>query len=131
MGGHRVFLRTGEYEDGRLGEITLNLPRETATVRGLAECFAQAVSLGLQHGVALEEFVDAFALTRFGPAGAVEGDPEVERATSVLDYVFRSLAVTYLGRRLPEPVLEAEAAQAPLPLDLPVAGRRRGLRLVA
>ncbi len=131
VGGHRVFLRTGEYEDGRLGEITLTLPRETATVRGLAECFAQAVSLGLQHGVGLEEFVDAFALTRFGPAGAVEGDPEVERATSVLDYVFRSLAVTYLGRRLPEPVLEVEAAQVPLPLDLPVAGRRRGLRLVA
>ncbi len=131
LGGHRVFLRTGEYADGRLGEITLTLPRETAAVRGLAECFAQAVSLGLQHGVRLEEFVDAFALTRFGPAGAVEGDPDVERATSVLDYVFRSLSATYLGRRLAEPAMETAAEQAPLPLDLPGGGRRRGLRLVA
>ncbi len=131
VGGHRVFLRTGEYADGRLGEITLTLPRESAAVRGLAECFAQAVSLGLQHGVRLEEFVEAFALTRFGPAGAVEGDPEVERASSVLDYVFRSLAVTYLHRRLPEPEMEAAAEQAKLPLDLPAGGRRRGLRLVA
>ena len=130
VGGHRVFLRTGEYADGRLGEIALALPRESATVRGLAECFAQAVSLGLQHGVRLEEFVEAFGLTRFGPAGAVEGDPEVERATSVLDYVFRSLAVTYLNRRLPEPDVEV-SEQAPLPLDLPAGGRRRGLRLVA
>ena len=131
VGGHRVFLRTGEYEDGRLGEITLTLPRESAMVRGLAESFALAVSLGLQHGVELEEFVDAFALTRFGPAGAVEGDPEVDRATSVLDYVFRSLAVTYLRRRLPEPEVEVAVAQSRLPLDLPEGGRRRGLRLVA
>jgi len=132
VGGHRVFLRTGEYADGSLGEISLVLPRETATVRGLAECFAQAVSLGLQHGVKLEEFVDAFALTRFGPAGLVDGDPEVERATSVLDYVFRSLSATYLGRRLPDPEFEPTAPRAPeLPLDLPTAERRRGLRLVA
>ncbi len=132
VGGHRVFLRTGEYADGRLGEITLTLPRETATVRGLAECFAQAVSIGLQHGVKLEEFVDAFALTRFGPAGAVEGDPDVERATSVLDYVFRSLSVTYLGRALPEPEMEMPVEVAPLlPLDLPARGRRRHLKLVA
>jgi hypothetical protein len=130
VGGHRVFLRTGEYADGSLGEITLSLPRETATVRGLAEGFAQAVSLGLQHGVKLEEFVDAFALTRFGPAGTVDGDPDVTRATSILDYVFRSLSAAYLGRVLPEP--EIEGAQAPLlPLDLPEGGRRRGLRLVA
>ncbi len=131
VGGHRVFLRTGEYADGQLGEITLSLPRESATVRGLAECFAQAVSLGLQHGVRLEEFVEAFALARFGPAGVVDGDPEVERASSVLDYVFRSLAVTYLNRRLPEPEMEVAAEQAKLPLDLPAGGRRRGLRLVA
>ncbi len=130
VGGHRVFLRTGEYADGRLGEITLSLPRETATVRGLAEGFAQAVSLGLQHGVKLEEFVDAFAFTRFGPAGAVDGDPDVTRATSILDYVFRSLSVAYLGRALPEPEIEAAAAPL-LPLDLPEGGRRRGLRLVA
>ena len=131
VGGHRVFVRTGEYADGRLGEISLSLPRESAAVRGLAECFAQAVSLGLQHGVRLEEFVDAFALTRFGPAGSVEGDPDVERASSVLDYVFRSLAVTYLGRRIADPAVEVVVEQAALPLDLPVGGRRRGLRLVA
>jgi hypothetical protein len=140
IGGHRVFLRTAEYPDGRLGEISLNLPRETAPVRALAECFAQAVSLGLQHGVPLDEFVEAFALTRFGPAGAVEGDPDVDRATSVLDYVFRTLSATYLGRVLPEaPAGEAlvpedgprAAGAAPLlPLDLP-RGRRGGLRLVA
>ena len=98
VGGHRVFLRTGEYEDGRLGEIAISLPRESPAVRCLTDCVAQAVSLGLQHGVALEEFVDAFAFTRFGPAGAVDGDPDVERATSVLDYVFRSLSITYLRR---------------------------------
>ena len=135
VGGHRVFLRTGEYEDGRLGEIAISLPRESPAVRCLADCVAQAVSLGLQNGVALEEFVDAFAFTRFGPAGAVDGDPDVERATSVLDYVFRSLSITYLRRALPEPeVGEAarESGATPLlPLDLPAQGRRRGLRLVA
>ena len=134
VGGHRVFLRTAEYADGRLGEITLNLPRENPAVRGLAECFAQAVSLGLQHGVGLQEFVEAFTLTRFGPSGAVEGDPDVDRATSVLDYVFRTLSATYLGRTLPAPEVTLDPAQsgseaAPLlPLDLPA---RRGLRLVA
>ncbi len=131
LGGHRVFLRTGEYADGSLGEVTLTLPRELATVRGLAEGVAQAVSLGLQHGVPLEEFVDAFALTRFAPAGAVDGDPEVERATSVLDYVFRFLSATYLGRRLPEPEIDLTASQTKLPLDLPEGGRRQKLRLVA
>ncbi len=137
VGGHRVFLRTAEYADGRLGEISLALPRESAAVRCLADCFAQAVSLGLQHGVTLDAFVEAFTLTRFGPAGTVEGDPEVERATSVLDYVFRALAAEYLGRVLPVPEL-AQAPAAPpaaaplLPLDLPQAAARRGrLRLVA
>jgi hypothetical protein len=129
VGGHRVFLRTGEYEDGTLGEIALTLPRESAMVRGLAECFAQAVSLGLQHGVKLEEFVDAFTLTRFGPAGVVEGDPDIDRATSVLDYVFRSLSVSYLGRTLPQAEVEVASPDAPeLPLVL-LAQRR--LRLVA
>jgi hypothetical protein len=136
VGGHRVFLRTGEYADGRLGEISLTLPRENAFVRGLADCFAQAVSLGLQHGIRLEEFVEAFALTRFGPSGLVEGDAAAERATSVIDYAMRSLSATYLGKALAEPELDEEMrAQeqevAPmLPLDLPRA-KRRGLRLVA
>ncbi len=134
VGGHRVFLHTGEYADGRLGELALHLPRESTFVRGLAECFAQALSLGLQHGVKLEAFVDAFALTRFGPAGLVEGDGPAARATSVVDYAMRALSANYLGRTLPEPELdedmraqEHEAAPM-LPLDLP---RRRGLRLVA
>jgi ribonucleoside-diphosphate reductase alpha chain len=136
VGGHRLFLRTAEYADGRLGEISLTLPREAATVRCLAECVAQAVSLGLQHGVALDAFVEAFTLTRFAPAGVVEGDPEIERATSVMDYVFRTLSATYLGRILPEPEIEAPegppGATPLLPLDLPSHGaRRRGLRLVA
>ncbi len=132
--GHRVFLQTGEYADGRLGELALHLPRESAFVRGLAECFAQALSLGLQHGVKLEEFVEALSLTRFGPAGLVEGDSTAERATSVVDYAMRALSANYLGRVLPEPepdeemrLQEREIAPM-LPLDLP---RRRGLRLVA
>ena len=141
VGGHRIFLRTGEYDDGTLGEITITLPREGAAFRGLMECFAQAVSIGLQHGVRLENFVDAFTLSEFGPAGAVEGDPAVRQATSLLDYVFRTLSVNYLGRVLPEPEFSQEADQergqaAPLlPLDLPQGAsprmRRRALRVVA
>jgi hypothetical protein len=140
VGGHRVFLRTGEYDDGALGEITITLPKEGAAFRGLMDCFAQAVSLGLQHGVKLETFIDAFTLTQFGPAGLVEGDPAVGQATSLLDYVFRTLSVNYLARPLPEPELEAltavETDAAPLlPLDLPRGAsprmRRRALRVVA
>ncbi len=133
VGGHRVFLRTGEYPDGALGEITIALPKEGATTRALIECLAQAVSIGLQHGVRLDAFVDAFTATDFGPAGQVEGDPAISQASSVLDYVFRTLAVNYLGRRLPEPVPETEMAgeTAPLlPLDLPPRMRRRALRIV-
>jgi hypothetical protein len=136
VGGHRVFLRTGEYADGRLGEFSLTLPRENASVRSLAECFAQAVSLGLQHGIALEEFAEAFALTRFGPAGNVEGDAAVSRATSFVDYAMRSLMAHYTGKTLAEPEMDDELAQADasatplLPMDLPRRSRPR-LRLVA
>jgi hypothetical protein len=129
LGGHRVYLRTGEYADGTLGEITLSLPRESAAVRGLAEGFANAVSIGLQYGVPLQDYIEAFTLTRFGFAGSVEGDADVTAATSVLDYVFRTLSATYLGRRLPEPAMEETPAPL-LPLDLPAGGKRR-LRLVA
>ena len=130
IAGHKLFLRTGEHADGTLGEIAIAVPKETAAFRGLMDAFAQAVSLGLQHAVPLEDFVDAFTLTRFGPAGPVEGDAAVTRATSVLDYVFRSLAATYLGRTdLPQADAEDEipAPSGPplLPLDLP-----RTLRLV-
>ena len=104
IGGHKLFLRTGEYDDGALGEIFVGLHKEGAAFRGLMDCFAIAVSLGLQHGVPLEEFVEAFTFTRFGPAGAVEGDPAVRRATSLLDYMFRHLAANYLGKTdIPEP----------------------------
>jgi hypothetical protein len=135
VGGHRVHLRTGEYADGTLGELAIGLPKESPAFRGLMDAFAHAVSLGLQHGIPLADFVDAFTLTRFGPAGAVEGDPHVSRATSLLDYVFRSLAAHYLGRTyLPEAAPEPDAPDPPsLPLDLPPAAdraRRRGLIVV-
>ena len=89
VGGHRLYLRTGEYDDGTLGEVFVALHKEGAAFRGLMDNFAIAVSLGLQHGVPLEAFVEAFTFTRFGPAGAVEGDPAVTHATSLLDYAFR------------------------------------------
>ncbi|MCC6719599.1 MAG: TSCPD domain-containing protein [Acetobacteraceae bacterium] len=98
VGGHKVFLRTGEYGDGTLGEIFVALHKEGPAFRGLMDNFAVAVSLGLQHGVPLADFVEAFTFTRFGPAGTVEGDAAVGRATSLLDYVFRNLAVNYLNR---------------------------------
>ncbi len=135
IGGHTVFLRTAEYEDGTLGEICLTPQKESAAVRGLMESFAQAVSLGLQHGVPLAEYVEAFTLTRFGASGAVEGDPAVSRASSVLDYVFRNLAVHYLGRHDLPPAPVEEAPSAPpsatplLPLDLPRGQRPRPARL--
>ncbi len=81
VGGHKLFLRTGEYDDGMLGEIFIALQKEGAAFRGLMDNFAHAVSIGLQHGVPLERFVETFTFTRFGPAGAVEGDPAVHAAT--------------------------------------------------
>jgi hypothetical protein len=128
IGGHRVFLRTGEYPDGTLGEIGLSVPREGAAYRGLLDAFATAVSVGLQHGVPLDEYVEAMLLTRGGPAGAVEGDPQVGRATtSPLDYAARTLAAHYLGRTtLPEAAHEGPPPAAPsLPLDLPAQPRLR------
>ncbi len=98
IGGHKVYLRTGEYSDATLGEIFLDMHKEGAAFRSLMNCFAIAVSLGLQHGVPLEEFVDAFVFTRFEPNGVVMGNPHIRMSTSVIDYVFRELAVAYLGR---------------------------------
>ena len=104
VGGHKLFLRTGEYDDGSLGEIFVALHKEGAAFRGLMDNFAHAVSLGLQHGVPLERFVEAFTFTRFGPAGVVEGDPAVHAATSLLDYAFRNLAANYMaGGTFPTP----------------------------
>ena len=136
LGGHRIYVRTGEYADGSLGEIHVTLPRESAPVRNLVENLAAAVSTGLQHGVPLEEYVAAFTLTRFGPAGRVDGDADIQHATSPLDYVFRNLAINYLGRcDVPEGIPDPQEVETLplLPLDLPTQyrGRRPGLRLVS
>ncbi|MEO0620789.1 MAG: vitamin B12-dependent ribonucleotide reductase [Pseudomonadota bacterium] len=98
VGGHKVFLRTGEYEDGKLGEIFIDMHKEGAGFRAMMNNFAIAVSVGLQHGVPLEEFVDFFTFTRFEPAGIVQGNESIKNATSILDYIFRELAVSYLDR---------------------------------
>jgi ribonucleoside-diphosphate reductase alpha chain len=98
IGGQSVYLRTCEYENGQLGEIFIDMHREGAAFRSLLNCFAISISLGLQHGVPLEEFVDAFVFTKFEPSGMVNGNPHVKMSTSVIDYIFRELAVTYLGR---------------------------------
>jgi ribonucleoside-diphosphate reductase alpha chain len=98
VGGHKVYLRTGEYQDGRLGEIFIDMHKEGAAFRSLMNSFAIAISVGLQYGVPLEEFVDAFAYTRFEPSGPVQGNDTVKMASSVLDYIFRELAISYLGR---------------------------------
>jgi hypothetical protein len=141
IGGHKLFLSTGEYEDGRLGEIFIALHKEGPAFRGLMDAFAIAVSLGLQHGVPLADYVEAFTFTRFGPGGVVEGDPAVPAASSMLDYVFRNLAVNYLGQVVPAPpeetaddLGEGASERAPLlPLELPDSAprsRRRALKLV-
>jgi len=98
IGNHKIYLRTGEYEDGTLGEIFIDMHKEGAAFRSMTNCFAIAVSLGLQHGVPLEEFVDAFLFTRFEPNGVVQGNPHIKMTTSIIDYIFRELAITYLGR---------------------------------
>ncbi len=141
VGGHSLVLRTGEYEDGRLGEVAIGLNKASAPFRGLMDAFTQAVSIGLQHGVPLDRFVDAFTFTRFAPAGTVEGDAAVARATSPLDYVFRHLSRNYLGHAVAPAEEEASdtvgqgarEATPLLPMDLPQAApraRRRGLRVV-
>ncbi len=98
VGGHKVYLRTGEYEDGSIGEIFIDMHKEGAGFRAMMNNFAIAISVGLQYGVPLEEFVDAFTFTRFDPAGMVQGNDSIKNATSVLDYIFRELAVSYLDR---------------------------------
>jgi ribonucleoside-diphosphate reductase alpha chain len=98
VGNHKIYLRTGEYEDGTLGEIFVDMHKEGAAFRSMTNCFAIAISLGLQHGVPLDEFVDAFVFTRFEPNGMVVGNPHIKMTTSIIDYIFRELAITYLGR---------------------------------
>lgn len=98
VGGHKIYLRTGDYEDGSLGEIFIDMHKEGAAFRSLMHNFAMAISIGLQYGVPLEEYVEAFTFTRFEPSGVVSGNDRIKIATSILDYIFRELAVTYLGR---------------------------------
>ncbi len=129
IGGHKVFLRTGEYEDGTLGEVFIDLAKEGATLRGILSCFAIAVSKGLQYGVPLDEFVDTFTFQTFEPRGMVEGHPNIKMANSIVDYVFRALGVEYLQRdelaqvpptremELPEPATGL-AVEAGVQLDL-------------
>lgn len=98
INGQSIFIRTGEYDNEQIGEIFIDMHREGAAFRSLLNCFAISISLGLQHGVPLDEFVDAFVFTRFEPSGIVTGNEKIKMTTSVIDYIFRELAVTYLGR---------------------------------
>jgi len=109
VGGHKVYLHTGEFDDGELGEIFIDMHKEGAAFRSLMNNFAIAISIGLQYGVPLEEFVDAYVFTRFEPAGDVEGNDSIRHATSILDYIFRELGVSYLGR---EDLAQTDAASA-------------------
>ncbi len=120
VGGHKVYLRTGEYENGQLGEIFIDMHKEGAAFRSLMNNFAIAVSIGLQYGVPLEEFVEAFTFTRFEPNGPVVGHQNIKMATSLLDYIFRELAVSYLGRydlAHVQPSLEMDSMGAGSPED--------------
>jgi len=138
IGGHKVFLRTGEYSDGTLGEVFLDLAKEGATLRGILGCFAIAVSKGLQYGVPLEEYVDTFTFQTFEPRGMVEGHPNIKMSNSIVDYVFRALGVEYLHRDelaqvppdrsgdLPEPP-KGVAVDAGLQLDLTEAAMEQDI----
>lgn len=108
INGQTVYVRTGEYDNGQIGEVFIDMHKEGAAFRSLLNCFAISISLGLQHGVPLDEFVDAFVFTRFEPSGVVSGHSRIKMATSVIDYIFRELAVTYLGRNDLSHVEEAE-----------------------
>jgi len=127
IGGHKVFLRTGEYEDGSLGEIFIDMHKEGASFRSLMNCFAISVSMGLQHGVPLDSYVDQFTFTRFEPSGIVQGHPNIKFATSMLDYIFRVLGVEYL-RRYDFAQVPPEEEQEELlnPTDVPAAHRAQG-----
>ena len=136
VGGHKVYLRTGEYEDGRLAEVFIDMHKEGSAFRSLMNNFAIAISIGLQYGVPLEEFVEAFTFTRFEPSGIVEGNDAIKMATSILDYIFRELAISYLGRNdlahvepadlMPDTVGKGERAVEPAR-----ARRRRPPRVAA
>jgi ribonucleoside-diphosphate reductase alpha chain len=114
VGGNKIFLRTGEYEDGALGEIFIDMHKEGAALRSVMNCFAMLVSIALQYGVPLDVLVEQFVFTRFEPQGPVQGHDRVKFATSVIDYVFRALGVEYLGRDDLAHVTPEEAAATPV-----------------
>jgi ribonucleoside-diphosphate reductase alpha chain len=123
VGGHKLYLRTGEYDDGTLGEIFIDLAKEGATLKGILSCFAIAVSKGLQYGVPLDEFVDTFTFQTFEPRGMVEDHPNIKMANSIIDYVFRALGVEYLKRD--------ELAQVPPDREGDLAAPPKGLAVEA
>ena len=98
IGDHKIYLHTGEYDDGKVGEIFIDMNKEGELVKALMNNFAIAISLGLQYGVPLDEFVDAFIETKFEPSGEIKGNDRILNASSILDYIFRELAISYLGR---------------------------------
>lgn len=128
LGGHKVFVRTAEFADGGLAEVSIGLPKESASVRAMADSLSHVASLALQHGTPLSDIIELLAGTRFGPAGTVDGDPLVARALSPLDYLARSLTASYLPDLAVEPVPEEEVAPE-LPLEMPAQARPR-LRVV-
>ncbi|MBC7173146.1 MAG: vitamin B12-dependent ribonucleotide reductase, partial [Polyangiaceae bacterium] len=127
IGGHKVFLRTGEYQDGSIGEIFIDMHKEGAAFRSLMNCFAISVSMGLQHGVPLESYVQQFTFTRFEPQGIVEGHPNIKFGTSIIDYIFRVLGVEYLKRydfaQVPP---KEEALELSNPTDVAAVQRAEG-----
>jgi ribonucleoside-diphosphate reductase alpha chain len=122
IGGQKIFLTTGEYEDGRLGEIFLTAAQTGTLLQALLDSFSISVSLSLQHGVPLEEYVEAFTHTKFEPCGPVSGDERIKMASSILDYVFRELEATYLKK---ETIQESETESEPVVLRPPekIAGK--------
>ncbi len=117
VSGHKVYVRTGEYENGKLGEVFIDMHKEGAAFRSIMNCFAIAVSLGLQYGVPLKEFVEKFTFTRFEPSGPVTGHPNIKMATSIVDYIFRVLGMEYLGRTdfvQVKPAVETLSQPAPI-----------------
>ena len=130
IGGHKVFLRTGEYENGDIGEIFIDMHKEGAAFRSLMNCFAISVSMGLQHGVPLQSYVDQFTFTRFEPQGIVQGHPNIKFGTSIIDYVFRVLGVEYLQRyEFAQVPPKEEQLELENPTDVAAVARNEGLRI--
>jgi ribonucleoside-diphosphate reductase alpha chain len=135
VGSHKVYLRTGEYEDGKLAEVFIDMHKEGSAFRSLMNNFAIAISIGLQYGVPLEEYVEAFTFTRFEPAGLVEGNDAIKMATSLLDYIFRELAISYLGRNdlahvQPTDILPDTLGKGVAESNLPDGGSRNDVAAV-